>query len=94
MLNIAKVSESVFSDIDVVVIEKRKIGFRVIDEDSGEILIDFTDDYRELVSKIIKHFNWTVCNSSLYDNEEFAILDDTEANRKDEDISFRFIMQA
>ena len=94
MLSIAKVSEKEFSDVELVTIEKTRTGFQVTDEDSGMILVACTSEYKYIISALIRHFNWTVCNDCLYEHPEFAILDDTEENRKDEDISFRFIMQA
>ena len=86
MLSIAKVSEKEFSDVELVAIEKTKSGLQVIDEDSGMVLVTCTSEYKYIVSALIRHFNWTVCNDCLYEHPEFAILDDTEENRKDKDI--------
>ncbi len=94
MLNIAKVSEKEFGNVELVTIEKINGHFQVVDEDSGTVLVTADRSYKYIISALIKHFNWTVCNDCLYEYPEFAILDDTEANRKDEDISFKILLNA
>jgi len=91
MLEIAKMhSHRQLSDVDIVYIDKTVAGFKVIDEDSGEILITCTKEYKEMVMLIVKYFNWEVCNGCRHEYSD----NESEATFKDEDISYKIRLNA